>query len=173
MEYTVEGQGVSPEELSGESWQLPGHRVQEQRQTALRLATAAAKPTTTPDSLPSSSPPSKRVNVTPLQHRRHAPLPRLPADTIHIVGRPKSPVELTKLQPWHLSSCCKQRACKTSRPHLAARCGSALSTTLERSASRTRLVLKPISASPPSRFPATLSPSTSTPHRQTMSWWWV
>ncbi|KAH7982680.1 hypothetical protein HPB52_006496 [Rhipicephalus sanguineus] len=97
MEYIVEGQDVSPEELSDETWQSPGLRAQEQRRAALRLATAAAKPTTTPASLPSS----KRVNASPPQHRRRAPLPRLPADTIHIVGRPKSPVELTKLQPWH------------------------------------------------------------------------
>ncbi|KAH8024973.1 hypothetical protein HPB51_002387 [Rhipicephalus microplus] len=106
MEYIVEGQDVSPEELSDESWQSPGLRAQEQRRAALRLATAAAKPTTTPASLPSS----KRVNTSPPQHRRRAPLPRLPADTIHIVGRPKSPVELTKLQPWHLYTALLQAA---------------------------------------------------------------
>ncbi|KAH7950592.1 hypothetical protein HPB51_028376 [Rhipicephalus microplus] len=70
------------------------------------LPTAATKPTTTPASLPSS----KRVNTSPPQHRRRAPLPRLPADTIHIVGRPKSPVELTKLQPWHLYTALLQAA---------------------------------------------------------------
>ncbi|KAH8020181.1 hypothetical protein HPB51_025342 [Rhipicephalus microplus] len=106
MEYIVEGQDVSPEELSDESWQSPGLRAQEQRRAALRLATAATKPTTTPASLPSS----KRVNTSPPQHRRRAPLPRLPADTIHIVGRPKSPVELTKLQPWHLYTALLQAA---------------------------------------------------------------
>ncbi|KAH8036303.1 hypothetical protein HPB51_024639 [Rhipicephalus microplus] len=106
MEYIVEGQDVSPEELSDESWQSPGLRAQEQRRAALRLATAATKPTTTPASLRSS----KRVNTSPPQHRRRAPLPRLPADTIHIVGRPKSPVELTKLQPWHLYTALLQAA---------------------------------------------------------------
>ncbi|KAH7976233.1 hypothetical protein HPB52_010187 [Rhipicephalus sanguineus] len=112
MEYIVEGQDVSPEELSDESWQSPGLRAQEQRRAALRLATAAAKPTTTPASLPSS----KRVNASPPQHRRRAPLPRLPADTIHIVGRPKSPVELTKLQPWHLYTALLQAACLQDLP---------------------------------------------------------
>ncbi|KAH8037539.1 hypothetical protein HPB51_012916 [Rhipicephalus microplus] len=33
---------------------------------------------------------------------RHVPLPRMPPDAICIEGRPKSPVDLTKLPPWQL-----------------------------------------------------------------------
>ncbi|KAH7957449.1 hypothetical protein HPB52_019079 [Rhipicephalus sanguineus] len=79
MEYTVEGQEVFPDEFSNESWQSPGLRAQEQRRAALRLATATTTPTTMPASLPSSSTPSKRASASPPEHRRHAPLPRLPA----------------------------------------------------------------------------------------------
>lgn len=106
MEYTVTGQEASSEELSDKSWQSPGLRAQEKRRAALRLAAAAAvttaNPTNTPSSLPSSSPPPKQASAPPPLPHRRAPIPRLPADTIHVVGRPKSPVELTKLMPWQL-----------------------------------------------------------------------
>ncbi|XP_075556472.1 BTB/POZ domain-containing protein 7 isoform X2 [Dermacentor variabilis] len=98
MEIAVQGQEVTPEELSDTSWQTPGLRTQEQCRAALHLAAAA------------KSPRSKQASASPPQPRRHAPLPRLPADTIHVVGHPKTPVDLTKLQPWHLYTALLQAA---------------------------------------------------------------
>ncbi|KAH7940124.1 hypothetical protein HPB52_021877 [Rhipicephalus sanguineus] len=118
MEYPVEGQEVSPEELSDESWHSPGLRAQEKRRAALRLAaaTATAKPTAMPTSQPSSSPPSNRASASPPHPHRRTPLPRLPADTIHVVRCPKRHVELTKLQPWHLYTALLQAACLQDLP---------------------------------------------------------
>lgn len=99
MEY-VEGQDASPEELSDGSWQSPGLRAQVKR----RAAAAKTTPTTMPASPPPPSPPSKQTSASASRPRRRAPIPRLPADTIHVVGRPKTSVDLNKLQPWHLYS---------------------------------------------------------------------
>ncbi|KAH7982215.1 hypothetical protein HPB52_003445 [Rhipicephalus sanguineus] len=70
---------------------------------------------------PQLSPPPRRLPCRRHRRRRSgsmprlrstaAPLRRLPADTIHIIGRPKSLVELTKLQPWYLYTALLQTAC--------------------------------------------------------------
>lgn len=111
MAYVVEGRKATQEELLEESWQSPGLRAQEKRRAALRLAAAAAAtPNDASASSPSSARPPKQTKASPPSLRRHVPLPRLPADTIHIVGRPKAPVDLTKSQPWHLYTALLQAA---------------------------------------------------------------
>ncbi|KAH7946803.1 hypothetical protein HPB52_004323 [Rhipicephalus sanguineus] len=105
MEY-VEGQEVSPEELSGGSWQSPGLCAQEKRRPALGCTAAAI---TTPTTMP-TSPPSKQTSASPSRPRCRAPIPHLPADTIHVIGRPKTSIDLNKLQPWHLYSALLQAA---------------------------------------------------------------
>ncbi|KAH7975819.1 hypothetical protein HPB52_005500 [Rhipicephalus sanguineus] len=107
------GQEVSLQELSDEFWQSPGLHALEERRAASRLCAAAAtaKFTATRTSQSSSSPPSNWASSSPPQPHRCAPLPRLPADAICVVGRPKSPVELTNLQPGHLHTTLLQAAC--------------------------------------------------------------
>ncbi|KAH7972488.1 hypothetical protein HPB52_012589 [Rhipicephalus sanguineus] len=97
MECVVEGHTISAEEWSDGSWQpSPGFRAQEKRRLELRQATphqnAAQQATATRNDMKPRPPPQ----------RKRGPLPRMPADTIHIVGRPKTPVDLTKLPPWQL-----------------------------------------------------------------------
>ncbi|KAH7955931.1 hypothetical protein HPB52_005156 [Rhipicephalus sanguineus] len=97
MECVVEGHTISAEEWSDGSWQpSPGFRAQEKRRLELRQATphqnAAHQATATRNDMKPRPPPQ----------RKRGPLPRMPADTIHIVGRPKTPVDLTKLPPWQL-----------------------------------------------------------------------
>ncbi|KAH7957811.1 hypothetical protein HPB52_022776 [Rhipicephalus sanguineus] len=97
MECVVEGHTISAEEWSDGSWQpSPGFRAQEKRRLELRQATphqnAAQQATATRNDMKPRPPPQ----------RKRVPLPRMPADTIHIVGRPKTPVDLTKLPPWQL-----------------------------------------------------------------------
>ncbi|KAH7967710.1 hypothetical protein HPB52_001867 [Rhipicephalus sanguineus] len=86
MEY-VGGQEVSPEVLSDGSWQSTGLSAQDKHRVALRRAAAAkTMPTTMPASPPPPSPPSKQTSASPSRPRRRAPIPRLPADTIHVVA---------------------------------------------------------------------------------------
>ncbi|KAH7934980.1 hypothetical protein HPB52_002556 [Rhipicephalus sanguineus] len=97
MECVVEGHTISTEEWSDGSWQpSPGFRAQEKRRLELRQATphqnAAQQATATRNDMKPRPPPQ----------RKRGPLPRMPADTIHIVGRPKAPVDLTKLPPWQM-----------------------------------------------------------------------
>ncbi|KAH7948193.1 hypothetical protein HPB52_019250 [Rhipicephalus sanguineus] len=97
MECVVEVHTISAEEWSDGSWQpSPGFRAQEKRRLELRQATphqnAAQQATATRNDMKPRPPPQ----------RKRGPLPRMPADTIHIVGRTKTPVDLTKLPPWQL-----------------------------------------------------------------------
>ncbi|KAH7942726.1 hypothetical protein HPB52_000389 [Rhipicephalus sanguineus] len=78
-----------------------GLRAQEKRRAALRRASATkTTPTTMPASPPPRSPPSKQTSASSSRPRRRAPIPRLPADSIHV-----------------------QRTCKISCPHPATRYG--------------------------------------------------
>ncbi|KAH7935351.1 hypothetical protein HPB52_006468 [Rhipicephalus sanguineus] len=46
--------------------------------------------------------PRNDLKPRPPPQRRRGPLPRMPPDTIQVLGRPKTPVDLTKLPPWRL-----------------------------------------------------------------------
>ncbi|KAH7948455.1 hypothetical protein HPB52_022945 [Rhipicephalus sanguineus] len=53
-----------------------------------------------PERSPASDAATQRPETAPAAPAKT--LPRMPADTIHIVGRPKTPVDLIKLPPWQL-----------------------------------------------------------------------
>ncbi|KAH7946863.1 hypothetical protein HPB52_005215 [Rhipicephalus sanguineus] len=107
MEYVVEGQEVSPEELSHGSWQSPGLRAQEQRRAALRRAAAA---NTTP------------TTIRPvLRHLGHAVARRFlasrltPFTSSAVVNLPSTIISFS--HSTYTLPCCKQRICKIPRPH--------------------------------------------------------
>ncbi|KAH7932530.1 hypothetical protein HPB52_024414 [Rhipicephalus sanguineus] len=111
MECVVEGHMISAEEWSDGSWQpSPGFRTQEKRRLDLRQATphqnAAQQATATRNDMKPRRPPQ----------RKRGPLPRMPADTIHIVGRPKTPVDFTKLPPWQLYEALLKAASLADQP---------------------------------------------------------
>ncbi|KAH7957387.1 hypothetical protein HPB52_018406 [Rhipicephalus sanguineus] len=92
MEY-VEGQEVSPEELSDGSWQSPGLRAQKKHCAALRRAAAAKTTTTTmAASPPPPLPPSKQTSALASRPCCRATIPRLPADTIHVIASAMAPI---------------------------------------------------------------------------------
>ncbi|KAH8024240.1 hypothetical protein HPB51_022359 [Rhipicephalus microplus] len=96
MEYMVEGTTISAENWSNGSWQpSPGFRAQEKRRLELRQATPHL------NGAHEATPPRNDLKPHPPPLRRHGLLPKIPPDAIHM-GRPKTPVELTKLLPWQL-----------------------------------------------------------------------
>ncbi|KAH8026056.1 hypothetical protein HPB51_015405 [Rhipicephalus microplus] len=97
MEYMVEGTMISAEESSDGYWQpSPGFRAQEKRRLELHHAVphlnGAQEVMPLLDDL--------KLHQSPL--RRHGSLPRTPPDVIHIMGRPKTLVDLMELPPWQL-----------------------------------------------------------------------
>lgn len=97
MKCVVEGNTISTDEWEDDSWQPPpGFRAQEKRRLELRQATPD------PKDAEQTRPPRNDPKPRPPPQRRRGPLPRMPADAIHIVGRPKAPIDLTKLPPWQL-----------------------------------------------------------------------
>ncbi|KAH8038853.1 hypothetical protein HPB51_003446 [Rhipicephalus microplus] len=57
-----------------------------------------------------------QVKSRPPRLRRRAPLPRLPQDSIHIVGRPRTPIDLTKVPPWQLHDALLKAASLPDQP---------------------------------------------------------
>ncbi|KAL1434723.1 hypothetical protein MTO96_011424 [Rhipicephalus appendiculatus] len=89
MEYQVEGESITPVELEADSRWI--------RAVKARRAAAAHQPITStpPPSTPSQKttpPPNTNPSATTL--RRHAPLPRLPAEDSKIVFRPGGGLDL-------------------------------------------------------------------------------
>ncbi|KAH7946776.1 hypothetical protein HPB52_004220 [Rhipicephalus sanguineus] len=119
MQCVVEGHTISEEEWSDDSWQSPGYRAQERRYRAQELQNQG-KP-----HLQLSASDNARAAVPERQHqikprppplRRRAPLPRLPQDTIHIVGRPRTPIGLTKVPSWQLHDALLKAASLPDQP---------------------------------------------------------
>ncbi|KAH6932546.1 hypothetical protein HPB50_007306 [Hyalomma asiaticum] len=104
MEYVVEGQTISAEELADASWHTPGYRAQERRRRELQnQGKPNVDPSASGHNARTSAPgPRHQVKPRPPPIHRRVPLPRLPQNTIHIVGRPRTPIDLTKVPPWQL-----------------------------------------------------------------------
>ncbi|KAH7934883.1 hypothetical protein HPB52_001825 [Rhipicephalus sanguineus] len=98
MEAEVEGVEISLEEWTDESWTPPqGFRAQAKRHQALKQQ-AQMK-----DAQASKAPQVLQTPRPPPELKRH-PLPRLPSHTYHIVGRPKTPIDLTRTSPGDLQT---------------------------------------------------------------------
>ncbi|KAH8038982.1 hypothetical protein HPB51_004270 [Rhipicephalus microplus] len=97
MEYIVEGTTISAAEWLDGYWQpSPAFRAQEKRRLQLRQATPHL------NSAQQATHPRNDLKTRPPPLRIHGPLPRMSPDAIHIVGRPKPPVDLTKPPHWLL-----------------------------------------------------------------------
>lgn len=117
MESTVEGELISEEEWSDDSWKSPGYIAQERRRRELKaqgkeVPSLSATGASSYGNGRSTSNPKPR----PPPQRRRAPLPRMPADAIHIVGRPQSPIDLTKVPPWQLHEALLKAASLPDQP---------------------------------------------------------
>ncbi|KAH8027498.1 hypothetical protein HPB51_007031 [Rhipicephalus microplus] len=96
MEIEVDGVEISLEEWSDDSWTPPqGFRAQAKRHQALKQQAQMN------DAQVSKAPKTPPTPRPPPELKRH-PLPRLPSHTYHIVGRPKTPIDLTRTSPGDL-----------------------------------------------------------------------
>ncbi|KAL1485656.1 hypothetical protein MTO96_047264 [Rhipicephalus appendiculatus] len=98
MEIEVDGIEISLEEWTDDSWTPPqGFRAQAKRHLALKQQ-AQLK-----DAEASKAPQASLTPRPPPELKRN-PLPRLPSHTYHIVGRPKTPIDLTRTSPGDLQT---------------------------------------------------------------------
>ncbi|KAH6924529.1 hypothetical protein HPB50_019300 [Hyalomma asiaticum] len=113
-----EGQTISKEGLSDASWQTPGYRARERRRRELQNQDKPIVDPSASDHNARTAAPGPRHQVKPrppLIHRR-SPLPRLPQNTIHIVGRPRKPIDLAKVPPWPLHDALLKAASLPDQP---------------------------------------------------------
>ncbi|KAL1423180.1 hypothetical protein MTO96_021346 [Rhipicephalus appendiculatus] len=89
MEYEVEGESITPAELEADSRWI--RAVKAHRAAAAHQPTTSTPPPSTP-SQKTTPPPNTTPSATTL--RRHAPLPRLPAEDFKIVFRPGGGLDL-------------------------------------------------------------------------------
>ncbi|KAH7981190.1 hypothetical protein HPB49_022276 [Dermacentor silvarum] len=89
MAYQVEGVSITPAELEADSRWIRG--VKAHRAAAAHQAIASTPPASPPSKTP-TPPPAITSSTTTL--RRHAPLPRLPAEDFKIVFRPGGGLDL-------------------------------------------------------------------------------
>ncbi|KAH7954229.1 hypothetical protein HPB49_016787 [Dermacentor silvarum] len=89
MAYQVEGVSITPAELEADSRWIRG--VKAHRAAAAHQAIASTPPASPPSKTP-TPPPAITPSTTTL--RRHAPLPRLPAEDFKIVFRPGGGLDL-------------------------------------------------------------------------------
>ncbi|KAH7979323.1 hypothetical protein HPB49_009045 [Dermacentor silvarum] len=89
MAYQVEGVSITPAELEADSRWIRG--VKAHRAAAAHQAVASTPPASPPSKTP-TPPPAATPSSTTL--RRHAPLPRLPAEDFKIVFRPGGGLDL-------------------------------------------------------------------------------
>ncbi|KAH7989033.1 hypothetical protein HPB51_026513 [Rhipicephalus microplus] len=117
MECVVEGHTISEEEWSDDSWQSPGYRAQERRRRELQnQGKPVLQPCTSENARAAVPERQPQVKSRPPRLRRRAPLPRLPQDSIHIVGRPRTPIDLTKVPPWQLHDALLKAASLPDQP---------------------------------------------------------
>ncbi|KAH6929694.1 hypothetical protein HPB50_004764 [Hyalomma asiaticum] len=104
MQYAVEWTEIPEAEVNGASRQPPsGRRAQGKGRQEIRRGTPNprdAEQATLPQNAPKPLPPTQRGR---------GPLPRMPANTIQIAGRPKTPIALTKAPPWVYTKLCSRR----------------------------------------------------------------
>ncbi|KAH7932395.1 hypothetical protein HPB52_024637 [Rhipicephalus sanguineus] len=117
MQCVVEGHTISEEEWSDDSWQSPGYRAQERRRRELQNQGKPDLQLSASDNARAAVPERQhQIKPRPPPLRRRAPLPRLPQDTIHIVGRPRTPIDLTKVPPWQLHDALLKAASLPDQP---------------------------------------------------------
>ncbi|KAH8009070.1 hypothetical protein HPB51_010260 [Rhipicephalus microplus] len=116
MECVVEGHTISEEEWSDDSGNRPAivprndadgnFKTKASRSSTVYVGECPRRCAGTPT----------QVKSRPPRLRRRAPLPRLPQDSIHIVGRPRTPIDLTKVPPWQLHDALLKAASLPDQP---------------------------------------------------------